>query len=333
MGEFWKKHKIAILITGGIFLFLYLFYKYEQQQASANSTSAQDLASQLAATSLPLVYGGGASSPISGDGSSIPLQNFVNPPGVTTQAPGTSASGVPSNAPGNAGYTGPVIPTPATTPPSASGYLTNPAAQTTAAAQETAMVKAQIIAGTCQYQIGSGGSNPGLPICGPSGQFSAPYVSGLLPGQAGYTSALESEIYAAQQASPNAVAGLEALLAQYGGFDATISEHPSTPAGGNQTAAPVTAPPATPVQPARPPVTATNIGSPGQGLPAGKRPTPPTGGQSAGSAGSNIPPAPGFTGVQITPTAGQAGPGNTNTALKPIPANTVFGGIQGLVPT
>ena len=257
MKEFWKKHHWAIIATGGVLILLYIFYEYEQAQAAANANStnaADNAAAQLAAEELPLVSGGGGvslgSSPTSASSGGSGINNYTNTPTPTTASltPSTSSSGLPNSSPGNAPTqaASPTISIPGSGTAPSSPYNPNPG---TTNAQDQALyaaAKAANAASFCYDAAPGLAPTPGLSACGPGGGGSASnlgtMVSGLLPGQTGYTSALESEIQADQTANPQAVAGLQEMLQQYGGYDAstesTGAPGGSAPAGSTQTGAP-----------------------------------------------------------------------------------------------
>jgi hypothetical protein len=247
MKEFWKKHHWAIIATGGVLILLYIFYEYEQAQAAANANStnaADNAAAQLAAEELPLVSGSGGgvslgSSPTGASSGGSGINNYTNTPTPTTASltPSTSSSGLPNSSPGNAPTqaASPTISIPGSGTAPGSPYNPNPG---TTNAQDQALyaaAKAANAASFCYDAAPGLAPTPGLSACGPGGGGSASnlgtMVSGLLPGQTGYTSALESEIQADQTANPQAVAGLQEMLQQYGGYD-TSAESTGAPGGG-----------------------------------------------------------------------------------------------------
>jgi hypothetical protein len=249
--EFFKKHKLAVLGTGGVLLVLWLYYRYEQDQANnaANSAeNADDLASALTAASLPSIYGGGSSIPTltsSGtldnytgtcyddNGNPIACPTSTTPASTTTTAsngstPTPTPSGTTPTSTGTTGGTaspGTVAPNPV--PTSLAGLSGNALASAAATLQSQSY---------CQFPINGMMIDPNLPNCADTPQNVPPQVAGLEPGQAGYTSALQGEIASATaQGETGEAASLQAVLAAYGGLDATPGETENVPAGSTST--------------------------------------------------------------------------------------------------
>jgi hypothetical protein len=258
MKEFFKKHKIAIIATGGILLLLYLFYRYEQDQA-ANASAAATTTDPYTVGGTPLVYGtdsgsgGGGSTP---SGTGAVLGDYTQST-TAQQIPNTSGSGLPTTSPGNQG-TNAASPTvtlpsgPGLTAATAQPYNTEPVTASQAA-QITNLAKAAVAASPCQYPLNGILTDNGIPACGPQGyQYSGtgglstinPDVNGLYPGQAGYAQAVENNLAVIRGDSPGDtqdISNYEALLAAYGGITpGTATEGSVQGAGSNTGAAPAT---------------------------------------------------------------------------------------------
>jgi len=103
--EFFKKHKVALLIGGGIALLYYLYRKLSGSSATAVDSTATYLAAmQAAQASSPgavasgAAGGGTAAAPIGiVDVSGVLNKTPAATPGGAVVQPGTSGSGVPSN--------------------------------------------------------------------------------------------------------------------------------------------------------------------------------------------------------------------------------------------
>lgn len=263
MKEFWKKHKVAILITGGIFLLLYLYYAYEQSQAastSAATTANNDaLASQLAglaATQTPLIAGGGG-----GISASVPsasnLPDYTDTASTTTQSPSTAASGLPNNSVGTAiiASMAPTVPTPASTGNAPNPYSTGGGAASASSINANLQALGQQAEGNAygQYALPGGTLIPGVPVVTPGSLGGSVLVAGLAPGQAGYSAALQGQI-ALEQAQGEDATSLMQQLAQYGGeqYPTGTTETNTTPAGSGGAGSGLSSSYTPPVQPLNP---------------------------------------------------------------------------------
>lgn len=258
MKEFFKKHKIAIFATGGVFLLLYLFYKYEQN--SAANSAADSTSAPLSVGGTPLVYGSGGGLSATGTNSSDTAQTasglndyLTQPAGTSSVVPNPSGSGVPSSSvSGTGAFTNDTVTTPSQAAiTAATASPNNPGTVSPAeAAQVTQLAQAAVASSPCAYAL-NGINNSGVPTCGPNGyQYSGtgglstidPDVNGVLPGQAGYAAAVQAQLNITQQMNPGDsqdIANYQALLNAYGGLSSGESEGSSVPAGATQTAAPV----------------------------------------------------------------------------------------------
>ena len=254
MKEFWHKHKVAILISGGLLLLLYLFYEYEQNAAANAVNTAATTTDPLSVGGTPLVYGSGTTGTSIASGDNTPTTTgsvLGNYTGSTTgqQIPNTSSSGLPTSSPGNAptNAASPTVPIPSgssTTVATAQPFTATPVTQAQAN-QITSIAKAAVANSSCNYALNGVNTDTGVPLCGPNGyQFSGtgglstidPDVNGLYPGQPGYAQAVQNNLNVIEGDSPGDtqdIANYQALLQAYGGI--TVSDTEGSQAGAGST--------------------------------------------------------------------------------------------------
>ena len=261
MKEFFKKHWIAILSTGGIFMLLYIFYEYEQANAANNANIAATTTAPVDVGGTPLTYGQSATGVSNSDTAQTAagLNDYLNTPtGTSSVVPNTSGSGLATSSVTSTTANGnTTINTPSPAAITAAGAAPyNTETVTPAQAQQiTQLAQSAVASSPCAYAL-NGVNNTGVPTCGPNGyQFSGtgglstidPDVNGVYPGQPGYAAAVQQQISITKGDDPGDtqdIANYTALLNAYGGITTAPatgeSEGSQVPAGSTQTAAPVT---------------------------------------------------------------------------------------------